>query len=126
MKLDELTLGEIKQLAGLAAKMDLTFSTPSTSNDPDIGKYVIVRTYMAGVHVGVLKSRNGQEVVLTESRRIWRWNGANTLSEISLNGVASDSRVAEEVPSITLTQAIEIIPCSKAAEKNLRGAKWTK
>ena len=87
--------------------------------------YVVIRTYSAGVHVGILESRKGKEVVLSEARRIWRWYGANTLSEISLHGIdVSKSRVSDEVKSITLTEAIEIIPCSKEGEDNLRGAKW--
>lgn len=43
------------------------------------GKYVIVRTYSAGVFAGNLKSRNGKEVELTDARRIWRWAGAASL-----------------------------------------------
>jgi len=33
-------------------------------------KYVIVRTYSAGVFAGYLESRNGQEVVMRKARRI--------------------------------------------------------
>ena len=33
---------------------------------------VIVRTYSAGVHFGYLVAREGKEVRLTRSRRIWR------------------------------------------------------
>lgn len=88
--------------------------------------YVVVRTYSAGVHVGVLKERSGQEVTLTDARRIWRWYGANTLHEIALHGLdASRSRVSEPVSEITLTQAIEIIPTTDVSEVILRGAKWS-
>ena len=87
--------------------------------------YVVVRTYSAGVHVGVLVKRAGQEVTLTEARRIWRWYGANTLNEIALRGLdANRSRVSEPVGEIVLTQAIEIISTTATAEKNLREAKW--
>ena len=115
-----LSLSDLREL--------LTGSTNNTApaNDSMVGCYVVVRTYSAGVHVGVLTSRNGREVVLSNARRIWRWTGANTLSEISLHGVGADSRVSESVPSILLTEAIEITPCSAEAERNLRGAKWTK
>ena len=34
-------------------------------------EYKIVRTYSAGVFAGYVKSRNGQEVVILKSRRIW-------------------------------------------------------
>lgn len=121
MDIDSLTLGQIKQLQSL-----LGGAVPATP-DPDLGKYVIVRTFGAGVHVGVLVSRNGKEARLSDTRRIWQWKGANTLSEMSLRGLdASGSRVSEPVASNTLTDAMEVIACTKEAEANLRGAKWTK
>jgi hypothetical protein len=86
--------------------------------------YVIVRTYSAGVHVGTLESRTGREVVLSGAKRIWAWKGANTLHEISLRGVAAGSRVSDAVGSITLTEAIEIIPTTSEARSSLESAKW--
>lgn len=87
-------------------------------------KAVIVRTYSAGVHFGYLVKRSGKEVQLTKSRRIWYWRGANTLSEISQTGLdIANSKVAVPV-DITLTEAIEIIPCTEAAVKSLESAKW--
>lgn len=38
-------------------------------------KYVIVRTYSAGVFAGYLDSKNGKEVVLLDARRLWYWSG---------------------------------------------------
>lgn len=87
-------------------------------------QYVVVRTYSAGVHVGELVERNGKEVVLANARRIWSWKGANSLNEIALRGVGAGSRVSEAVPSITLTEAIEVIQSSAEGEKALRGATW--
>ncbi len=87
-------------------------------------KPVIVRTYSAGVHFGYLVSREGREVVLERSRRIWRWYGATTLSEIATSGLdITRSRVAAPV-SITLTEAIEIIDATPAAVASLEAAKW--
>ena len=63
-----------------------------------IGKYAVIRTYSAGVHVGVLQSQSGKEVTLTDARRIWSWRGAFTLSEISQKGVSSESRLSVQVP----------------------------
>lgn len=72
---------------------------------------VIVRTYSAGVHVGYLESHDQKVVVLSDACRIWRWRGANTLHELALRGPnrSQFSRISERVPSITLTEAIEII-----------------
>ena len=90
-------------------------------------EYVIVRTDSAGVHVGVLGPKSGEEVVLTEARRVWYWQGAKTLHEMSLHGLKEKgSKVSEEIPQLTLRGWIEILPCSEEAEKSLRGAAWTK
>jgi hypothetical protein len=87
-------------------------------------QYVVVRTQSAGVHCGELVMREGKEVTLRNARRIWRWQGANTLHEISLRGVASGSKVSETVESITLTEAIEVIHAAEAGRKNLESATW--
>jgi hypothetical protein len=86
---------------------------------PRKAQKVIVRTYSAGVHYGTLASRKGQEVVLKNARRLWYWNGAFTLSAVATEGVKQGSKISVAVPEITLLQAIEIIPVSVAAAKNL-------
>lgn len=91
-----------------------------------MAKYVVVRTYSAGVHVGYLTRHNGREVVLRAARRVWSWKGANTLHEMSQHGVSDGSRVSEAIPRIILTEAIEIIPCSEEGAASLRTAKWSK
>lgn len=84
-----------------------------------VGQFVLVRTYSAGIHMGILREFSGTSVVLTDARRLWQWWGAFTLNEVSQNGVAERSRISEPVPLICLTQAIEVIPCSKKAQANL-------
>ncbi len=49
--------------------------------------YVIVRSHTAGVHAGYLESRNGDTIILSESRRLWQWSGAS-LSQIANTGPA--------------------------------------
>ena len=85
-----------------------------------IGKYVIIRTYSAGVHVGTLVSQNGKEVMLKDTRRIWSGEGAFTLSAIAMNGLGKNSRLSVVVPELMLTEAIEIIPTSPEAEAQLK------
>lgn len=91
-----------------------------------IGRVCVIRTFSAGVHVGILAYQHGSEVVLHDAHRIWRWRGANTLHELSQNGASSDwTRVSDRVPEILLTEAIEIIPCSVKADENLRNPRWS-
>ena len=87
----------------------------------DSMEYVLIRTYSAGVHFGYLEKKDGKEVTLRKSRRVWYWSGANSLSQLATDGVNApkDCKIAIEVDSITLTEAIEIIPITKKAKVNL-------
>jgi hypothetical protein len=85
---------------------------------------VIVRTQSAGVHYGTLAARRGTELDLADAKRVWSWQGRNTLHEISKRGVGSGSRVSEAVDSITLLNVIEIIPCADEAVRNFEAASW--
>lgn len=90
--------------------------------------YVIVRTYSAGVFAGYLKSREGKEVELLNARRLWYWDGAASLSELSQVGTKSPAncKFPQEVPSITLLEAIEILTVSAKAKESIDSVKvWT-
>lgn len=94
---------------------------------PQDDKVILIRTRSAGVHVGELVSRSGQEVTLKNAHRVWQWKGANTLSELSqLGGDLEYTRISERVPTILLLDAIELIPCSVDGAKNLRTPRWKK
>ncbi len=112
----DLRIGELLELVNTVQGL-----SGAGNNCPYIGKYVVVRTYAAGVHVGVLKSYDykTRHATLTESRRIWSWEGAFTLSELSVNGITG-GRIALELPEIMITQVEEIIPASALSEKILR------
>lgn len=86
-------------------------------------EYVIIRTYSAGVHAGYLKSREGKEVVLVDSRRLWQWSGAASLSQLAVDGVSKpdECKFPTEVSEITLTEAIEVILCSEKARLSIKG-----
>jgi len=82
---------------------------------------VIIRTRSAGVHFGFLKSRNGLEVELINSRRVYYWDGAASLSQMAVDGVSEpkNCKFTVVVPTITLTEAIEVIPVTTQAQTNL-------
>jgi len=85
--------------------------------------YVIVRTYSAGVFAGTLLRKDGKEVELANARRLWQWHGAASLSQLAVDGVSKPEKCKFpcEVPLITLTEAIEIIECSKNAQMSIKG-----
>lgn len=89
------------------------------------GDYVVVRTCSAGVHAGYLKLREGKEVTLTNCRRLWYWKGAATLSQVAGAGISNIDacKFPAAISEITLTEAIEVIPCTDKAKSIIEGAK---
>lgn len=109
----ELSISELKELL-----------TVQVQSEPFIGLKVIVRTYSAGVWFGVLTRKNGNEVILSDARRMYRWWAAESisLSAVSIHGVKHDkSKICEPVKSQWL-EAIEITPCEDKAIKSIEAA----
>lgn len=80
-------------------------------------QYYIVRSDRAGVFFGHIKERNGSEVTMTDVRRIWRWDGAASLSQLATEGVkrSQNCQFTVVVPEMTILGVIEIIPCTDDA-----------
>lgn len=125
LDLNALTLGQIKEHSAIAASL----------GEPQSGKHldgyardakVIIRTYSAGVWFGTLAEKAGNEVILTDARRMWLWWAAEgiSLSAVSVHGVKSDkSRIVEPVRTVWL-EAIEIIPCTAQAIASIEGCPY--
>ena len=81
--------------------------------------YVMCRTQSAGVFAGYLESRNGQEVVLRNARRIWYWDGAASLSQLATDGTSKpqNCKFPCEVAKVELLNVIEIISITEKAQK---------
>lgn len=125
MNIDELTIGEIKQLKAM-------FGGACNGSSPDtviglssmIGKKGIIRTYSAGVWFGEVVEKSGSEVIVKNARRLWKWwaKESISLSAVSIHGLnLNKSKVCEPVNEIWL-DAIEILPCTESAIKNIESA----
>ena len=91
--------------------------------------YYIVRTYSAGVFAGEIVSRRGKEVTMENARRLWFWDGAASLSQLAMEGVSKpeNCKFPCEVTEVVLTEAIELLPCTEAAQKSIKGVPvWAK
>ena len=84
-------------------------------------KYVIVRAQGAGVFAGELVSRKGTEVTLKNSRRLWYWSGAASLSEAAVRGFSrpDQCRFPVVVPEQDVTGVLEVLTCTDVAEGTL-------
>lgn len=114
--LEEMKLKDVMQLVQLLQNNKVT---------KEDGRYCIIRTYSAGVFAGFIQSRNGQEVVLHNARRLWRWSGAASLSQLAMEGVKNpdECKFPREVDKVELLQVIEILDCTEKAKSSIKGVK---
>ena len=117
----------LKELIKEILKEEITGKTIGRTkniNECMIGKKVMVRTYSAGVHFGTLVEKIGQEAILKDSRRVFSWQEAVTLSQLAMEGSKSieDCKITMIVNEILLNRVIEIIPMTEKAINNLYGA----
>lgn len=84
--------------------------------------YVMVRTYSAGVFCGWMKKREGKEVTLVEAIRIWKWEGAASLSQLSQEGTNKPSgcKFGMAIKEVILTEAIEVITMTESAKRSIQ------
>lgn len=87
----------------------------------EVGKYLIVRTYSAGVFAGEFVSKEGREVILRNARRIWYWAGSSSLSQLAMEGTKdpANCKFPCTVNSILLLECIEIIEVTEIARKSI-------
>ena len=83
--------------------------------------YFIVRTESAGVFAGYIAEQIGTTVKMTNARRLWYWNGAASLSQLSVDGVKypQECKFPTEVPEVWLYGVIEVLPCSDKAKQSI-------
>lgn len=91
-----------------------------------LGKYVIVRTYSAGVFAGTLATKSGNEVLLENARRLWRWQvpagKSISLSAVAVDGIDQARSTIPNAVDLVWLEAIEIIPTTDAARASIEGA----
>jgi hypothetical protein len=87
--------------------------------------YVIVRGDRSGVFAGYLKSRNDREVLLLKARRIWYWDGANSISQLAVDGTSKpeNCKFPCEVGEIQILDAIEVINCTEKSRLSIQSVK---
>ena len=89
--------------------------------------YVIIRSNHAGVFAGHIESiREGTQyssVDIKECRRLWYWNGAASISQLSIHGTSKpkECKFPQPVSRQTINGVIEIIPCTLKARASIEG-----
>ena len=81
-----------------------------------VGQKCIIRTYSAGVFFGELSEMISDKAgFISNCVRIWSWEKACSISQIAVDGLGGNSKLAIPVPQIYFSEIIELIPCSNKA-----------
>ena len=96
----------------------IQFDNNNTAH-PMQGKYCVVRTYSAGVHIGRVEwvnPQNSMEVLLKDALRLWKLEGGGlSLSAVARNGI-NGGRL-KYTGEVFLTNVIEFIPVAPGARE---------
>lgn len=94
----------------------------SLADELDGMKYVMCRTYSAGVFFGYLKELDGKKAIMYNARRVYYWKGAATLSQLATDGTScpEECKFPCEVKELVLTEVIELITITDKAKKSLQ------
>lgn len=124
MNIEDLTLGQIKQLQQLVG----CYANQKSSNlyDRYIGKYVICRSRNEGVNAGVVVEADDTGVILKDARRLYYHRPVNKniswYEGVALSGLSEDSKVGPAVEKLII-EDYSLTVCSSESEKSIRGAK---
>ena len=94
-----------------------------------INKIVIVRSFGAGLFFGTLKevelATETWTVELENCRRLWRWEGACSVTQLAVDGTKKPDSCLFSLPekSIVISSVIEIHACSEKSIKSINGVK---
>lgn len=119
MQPDTMMIDDVKYVREDSIKSEQAF-------DLEGKECVIVRSYDAGVFCGYLSkdvvfTEKNETVKLYNARRLWRWSGAASLSQLCVDGVAntSDCKFPCSVEWVVLNRVCELLPCSEIAKKSI-------
>lgn len=122
MNIDEMTIGELKQINQM-------FNAQQSTNDKPIGrdfigKYAIVRSRNEGVNAGVIKEMDETGIMLAYTRRIWYHRPADTsmtwYEGVAISGLSKDSIISCTVPVKIIIEDYSVTVCTDAAENSIR------
>lgn len=93
-----------------------------------ISKKVIARINRAGVFHGVLDYWDDDIIRLKDVRRIYRWQGALSVTDMAANGISNSSKVTHPCGEVEFMsrEVIEVNECSDTASEKIEGIReWT-
>lgn len=122
MDINELTVGQAKQLAAMFGNSEKSDSVAASM----IGKYVIIRSSNEGINAGYVLAADETGVVLKNARRIWYHRPADKSESwyegVANHGLSSDSKISGVVSEKAIIEKYSITVCTNVAQKSIEEA----
>lgn len=127
MNLDELTLGDIKQISALFNLGSATLSRDKNITSSAIGKYVIVRSRNEGINAGYLEDADETGCVLKDAQRIWYHKPADAsvawYEGVANTGLSDQSKISCKVHKKIIIEDYSVTECTEIARLSITGLK---
>ncbi len=126
MDINDLTVGQLKEIAGLYAGIcgssQSTANAACSSNGPE--QPVIVCTDKRGVVFGYTTNTDARPIVLTKARMCLYWSAdVGGVFGLAEKGPTKDCKISAVVPSISLEGVTAIMTVDSGSEKAWGAAK---
>ncbi len=122
MNIENLTIGEAKEIAGMFGGRS---EAKSSIYDEYVGMYVLCRSKKEGVNAGKVVALDETGVILEDARRLYSSrpldSGLSWYEGVAASGLSEDSKVSVTVKKI-IVERYSLTICSEVAEKSIRGA----
>jgi len=122
MNIDDLTVGQAKELAALFGRpAQAVEPTPPSSTE---AQYVVVCTDKRGVVFGLTYDPTARPINLSEARMCLYWSAdVGGVFGLAENGPTKDCKISAVVPTISLEGVTAIMSVDPKAEKAWKSAK---
>ena len=121
MNLDDLTIGQVRELGSMVN----SGKTQSNLMSAFIGKYVICRSRNEGVNAGKVLAADNTGVVLEDARRLYYHKPLNKniswYEGVAKSGLSSDSKTGSPVQKVII-EDYSLTICTSEAEMSIREA----
>lgn len=120
MNINDLTIGQAKELAGMFGGKCESASVASSA----VGKYVIVRSRNEGLNFGKVVAADETGVVLAEAVRLWyhkpKDQSASWYEGVAKFGASPECKVSVAVDQKVIVEDYSMTVCSEGVEESIK------
>ncbi len=127
MNINDMTVGQIKEVAARAKGLGGENCTPSSNvTSQAVGQYAIIRSRNEGINAGLVVAADHTGVILEGARRLW-YHKPKVTSEswyegVANHGLSGDSRVSAAVSRKIIIEDYSVTVCSEEARQSIEAA----